>query len=103
MIFQHDITAASKILGSNIRKRRLDLGMSPLDLGRKVNETLQQITRYEEGNFIALAKLENIIQALELPIPKKIIRRISTLRKLELELGVEQEELADIYNEIFYH
>ncbi len=75
--------------------------MTPLQLGKKVNETLQQITKYEEGNFIALAKLEDLCQALEVPIPKKYIRRISFLRKLEMELEQEQEGLIEIYDKIF--
>lgn len=101
MIYQTTITPASKLLGSRIKALRLHLGMTPLDLGRKVNQPLQQIVKFEEGHFIALAMLEELGLALGAPIAKKIIRRISFLRKLELELGEEQSDLAEIYGELF--
>lgn len=91
---------AERMLGKKIERLRLVKQMSRMQLGRKINETEQQIAKYETGEFVPLTVLEAIASALGEPIQKKYIRRISFLRKLEIETQVEQEELAGLYSEI---
>jgi transcriptional regulator with XRE-family HTH domain len=91
---------AERILGKKIERLRLMKQVSRMQLGRKINETEQQIAKYESGEFIPLTVLEAIAEALGEPIQKKYIRRISFLRKLEIETQIEQEELSDLYQEI---
>ncbi len=86
-------------LGKNLARLRQSQDITRLQLGRMVNKKEQEIEKYEKGEFVPLPVLEDIAKALGEPIPKKIIRRISFLRKLEMETGIEQEELADLYNE----
>ena len=71
-----------------------------MDLGKKINKTKQQIEKYEKGDFVPLPIIEKIAVALDAPIKKKIIRKISNLRKIEIETQQTQEELIDWYNEI---
>lgn len=91
---------AELTLGKRIEQLRLAKGMSRLQVGRKVNELEQQIAKFEAGAFIPLSTLEAIASALGEPIPKRLIRRISFLRKLEIETQIEQGELVGLYEEI---
>jgi len=91
---------AEILLGKKIEKMRLRRGMSPLQLGREINQKEQQIKKYENGEFVPLPVLEEIASVLDVPIQKKLIRRISFLRKLEMETKIEQEDLVDLYNEV---
>ena len=74
-----------------------------MQLGRKINQTEQQIVKYESGSvLVPLPIVEKIANALDEPITKKIIRKISTLRKLEVEKKTEMaDELIDLYNQAF--
>lgn len=103
MAIKSNVKKSNKILGENIERLRLIQNMSTMQLGRKVNKNQQQIMRYERGcEFVSLPVLENIASALGEPIAKKIIRKISVLRKLEAERKTEMEdELIDLYNEAF--
>jgi transcriptional regulator with XRE-family HTH domain len=88
-------------LGKNIERLRLIKNMSPMQLGRKINQTKQQILRYECGTtLVRLSMLESIACALDEPIPKKIIRKMSIVRKLEVENDTEMaDELIALYNQ----
>lgn len=93
--------AAEIVLGKAIERTRLMQQMSQLALGRKTNQKQQQIAKYEAGEFVPLPVLEAIGEALSCPIPKRVIRRISFLRKLEIETEIEQEELIPLYETLF--
>lgn len=89
-------------LGQKIKRLRVILQMSQMQLGRKVNDSCQQIDRYETGALIPLAKLEDLAEALGTRIPKKIIRRISIERKLQTETEKDRnEELVELYEQAF--
>lgn len=89
-------------LGQLLQAARKAQGLTPKQLGHAVNVTLQQITRYEEGAFIPLPLIENLTGALGQRAPKKLIRRISFLRKLEAEKKQDHaQELCDLYDEVF--
>jgi transcriptional regulator with XRE-family HTH domain len=89
-------------LGQRIKAFRVRLDMSQMQLGRKVNDLNQQIDRYECGAFIPLAKIEELAEALGTRVQKKIIRRISTERKLQAEDGIDRSDsLIPLYSEAF--
>lgn len=93
---------AEALLGRCIEQARTVRGLSRRDLGKRINETEQQIAKYENGGFVPLPIIEAIGDALDAPVQKKLIRRISFLRKLEKEADREQqEELSALYREIF--
>ena len=98
---QQDYSNAAKILGMKIEAYRKAKGLTPYALGRAINVKEQQIIKYEKGALVPLRTLEKIADALHEGAQKKIIRRISFLRKLEDETGEEQPELKDWYSEIF--
>jgi transcriptional regulator with XRE-family HTH domain len=55
-----------KIVGENIQKRRVALGMTQQDLADEINVTYQQIHKYETGkNRIACSRLYMIAMALK--------------------------------------
>lgn len=89
-------------LGKKIEKLRLSKNVTRKQLGHKINETERQIMKFETGEMLPIPILENIAKVLGEEIPKRIIRRISLLRKVEMETKVEQLELIDLYNEAFH-
>lgn len=93
--------AAELVLGQRIEDARKAVGLTRREMGRKIRETEQQIAKYESGGFVPLPKIEAIGEVVGDPVQKRIIRRISNLRKLEIEKGIEQHELSDIYAELF--
>jgi len=95
------ITRSNIMLGDKIERLRVRKKMSRMQLGRKINQNEQQIVKYESGfSLIPLAILERIACALDDPIAKKIIRKISAFRKLEIKNKTEMtEELIDLYNQ----
>lgn len=92
---------AELLLGKNIERLRLSKKISRMQIGKKINATEQQVAKYESGEFVPLTVLEAIAEILDMPIQKRVIRRISFLRKLEKETKIEQEELLELYNAIF--
>ena len=93
--------SAEIILGKELEKLRVAKGLTRMQLGRKIKVTDQQVARYEAGDFVPMSVLESIAEALGEPIQKRIIRRISILRKIEMEMQEEPEELAALYQEMF--
>lgn len=89
------------ILGKNIERLRISKDLSRKDLSGTLKLTLQQIQKYECGrDLVPLPMLEKIAIALGEPIVKKIIRRISVVRKLEVERNTQMvDELIDLYNQ----
>ncbi|MCJ8322384.1 MAG: hypothetical protein HRU29_10815 [Rhizobiales bacterium] len=96
--FEHEI-----VLGKNIWRWRDHLKLGPRDIGKKLKMTEKQYLQLERGAFVPLPKLEIIGKVLGQPVQKRDIRRISFLRKLEKETGIEQVDLIGIYNEILPH
>ncbi|MCD6034287.1 MAG: family transcriptional regulator protein [Rickettsiales bacterium] len=90
---------ADIVLGQRIRELRMDLNLSQIALGRKINVMAQQIDKYEKGAFVPITVLEELAEALGIEIPKKIIRKIVFARKLVFETGGKGEDLPDLYRE----
>lgn len=101
MAIKRDIRKSNIILGKNIERVRIVKNMTQKQLGRKINQVEQQIAKYENGiDLIALPMLEKIASALDEPIAKKIIRKICFTRKLEVEKKIDlTDELIDLYNQ----
>ena len=92
--------SAAQLLGQRIAACRLAQNMTRLQLGKVVNQTQRQIEKYEHGALVPLAMLEKIAVALDEPIPKRLIRQISTARKQEFNSGDESTTLAPLYEQI---
>ena len=94
-------TVAEEVLGRELARLRRIKGVNARDLAKKIRETEQQIKRYEAGTFVPLPVLEALTDAMGEPIQKRDIRRISNLRKLEMEGHDVMDELCDLYREVF--
>lgn len=94
-------SVAQVLLGQKIEMYRKREGLTKLQLGKIINETEQQIGRFESGAFVPIATLEKIGKALNNRIEKRIIRRISYYRTEELESKVDQPDLLDLYEDAF--
>lgn len=94
-------TPSSVTLGENLERLRLQRDMTRLQLGKKVNAKEQQIAKFEQGEFIPLPMLEKIGLALDDQIPKKVIRKISSLREKAKMEGEESEELQRLCAKVF--
>jgi transcriptional regulator with XRE-family HTH domain len=62
-------TKTDKRVGSNIRARRLEMGISQEQLGKEIGVTFQQIQKYEIGtNRIGSGRLFQIAEFLKAPL-----------------------------------
>jgi transcriptional regulator with XRE-family HTH domain len=102
MSIKRNIKKSNIFLGKNIEQLRFTENISYTQLGQKINKTKQQIIKYERGeDLVPLPVLEDIATELGQPIAKKIIRRISAVRKLEIENDIEMaDELIALYSQI---
>lgn len=90
------------VLGQKFARLRKQINMTQVQLGGKINETWQQVDKFEKGAFISAPMIERIAESMGLRIPKRTIRRIVNARKLEIEEEIPQEqELIELYNEAF--
>lgn len=95
------IFEAEQVLSAHICTIRQELQLSRRELAQLMGEKEQAITKYETGGFVPLPSIEALGEAFGRPVEKKIIRRISFLRKLEKEKGEEQRELISLYQSLF--
>jgi transcriptional regulator with XRE-family HTH domain len=59
-----------KHVGSQVRMRRMILGMSQSKLGDALGLTFQQVQKYEKGaNRIGASRLQHISHILQVPVP----------------------------------
>lgn len=98
---QRKIFEAERILGEHIFEIRQQCQLSRRELALRIGEKEQAITKYEGGGFVPLPSIEALGEAFNKPVEKKTIRRISFLRKLEKEKGIEQLELIPLYQSLF--
>jgi transcriptional regulator with XRE-family HTH domain len=95
-------TKAEILLGKEIEKLRRKKDLTRMQLGKIINQKEQQVAKYEAGAaLVPMSMLELIADSLDAPIQKRVIRRISLLRKIEIDTEVEQEELVEIYSTLF--
>ena len=58
--------AVDRIVGRNIRLRRLAKGISQTELGEKIGVTFQQVQKYEKGvNRVSSGRLSSIAKTLD--------------------------------------
>jgi transcriptional regulator with XRE-family HTH domain len=58
--------AVDRIVGRNVRLRRLAKGISQTELGEKIGVTFQQVQKYEKGvNRVSSGRLSSIAKVLE--------------------------------------
>ena len=96
------IRESSALLGQNIQRMRIAKDMSRKEIAKIIKKSEQQIAKYESGEFVPLPVMEDLAKAMGEQIPKKIIRRISFIRKSETEFETQmEEELSELYNEAF--
>jgi len=61
--------ALDRYVGTRMRVRRLEIGMSQEKLGEALGITFQQVQKYEKGtNRVSISRLHQIAQALETPL-----------------------------------
>lgn len=98
---KNNLRKSNIILGKNIERLRIIKNITSMELGRQINQTKQQVVKYERGEvLVPLPILERIGATFEESVPKKIIRKICFTRKLEFEKKIElTEELIDLYNQ----
>lgn len=89
------------ILGKNIENMRLAKNMTRKQLGKAINQLEQKVKSYERGGFVPLPVIEDIGDAFNERVPKKIIRKISIFRKNEIAHNTVHDELCDLYDEAF--
>jgi transcriptional regulator with XRE-family HTH domain len=62
-------TKTDKLIGQNIRDKRLSKGISQTELGAPLGVTFQQIQKYENGtNRVGSGRLYQIAEILEVPV-----------------------------------
>ncbi|MDP2804366.1 MAG: helix-turn-helix transcriptional regulator [Gallionellaceae bacterium] len=62
-------TALGILLGSNVAKRRKELGLTQAEFAQKIGADIVTISRFETGSSLpSLLRLEAIAQALGLPL-----------------------------------
>jgi transcriptional regulator with XRE-family HTH domain len=63
------VTAVDRAVGRQLSKRRRMLGMSQLELSRRLGITHRQVQKYEEGvNRISVSRLVQIAEVLDAPV-----------------------------------
>jgi transcriptional regulator with XRE-family HTH domain len=63
------VTAVDRAIGRQLSKRRRMLGMSQLELSRRLGITHRQVQKYEEGiNRISVSRLVEIAAVLDAPV-----------------------------------
>jgi transcriptional regulator with XRE-family HTH domain len=71
-------TAVDAYIGARMRDRRLALGLSQSDLGRKLGVSFQQVQKYEIGlNRVSAARLFEICEALDLSLASMFERKLN--------------------------
>ena len=96
-----EASKAQFLLGKKIESYRKYQGLGRAQLGKIVNETEQQIGRFEAGSFVPIATLDRIAKALDNRIEKRTLRRIQKYRDIELHEKADQPELLGFYEEAF--
>ncbi len=101
MKYKHPAPSPSSIwLGKRIERIRTFKNIPIKQVSKLLKETEQQIIKMERGAFISLPKLQLMAELFDMPIQKRIIRKISALRKLEQENKTSyDDELQALYEE----
>lgn len=66
---KHGPTQTDVLVGSRVRVRRLELGLSQTALANELGVTFQQVQKYEKGmNRVGASRLQAIANFLEVPV-----------------------------------
>lgn len=64
-----EIQLTDKVVSNNIKKRRMELGLTQHDLAEVIGVSTQQVQKYEKGiNRISSGKLNNLAAFLKVPV-----------------------------------
>src|SRR5688500_9267841 len=62
-------TSTDEYVGVAMRSRRMELGLSQIDLAKAIGVTFQQVQKYEKGtNRVGAGRLSKIANALQVPV-----------------------------------
>jgi transcriptional regulator with XRE-family HTH domain len=93
-----------KSVGETIKKYRLNVNMSQMELAEKIGISYQQLQKYEKGiNNISINRLKQISEVLKIPIssllevqePEKVAEETS-----KYGLSKEEKTLLDCFRKI---
>jgi transcriptional regulator with XRE-family HTH domain len=93
-----------KSVGETIKRYRLNVNMSQMELAEKLGISYQQLQKYEKGiNNISISRLKQISEALKIPIssllevqePEKVAEETS-----KYGLSKEEKTLLDYFRRI---
>ena len=101
---QNEPHAADQLVGSRIRIRRKELGLSQDELARRVGVTFQQIQKYERAaNRVSASKLFEVARALKVP-PSYFFEELGALEAQPTASGIladpEFNELAQTLSKL---
>ena len=61
--------AIDRLVGGQLRKRRIELGLTQLSVAEAIGVTFQQIQKYERGsNRVVASRLYDLANTLEVPL-----------------------------------
>jgi transcriptional regulator with XRE-family HTH domain len=68
------VPAVERKIGSNIRARRTEIGMSQTELADALGVTFQSVQKYEKGQSrVACSRLLQIAETLKTPVSKLFV------------------------------
>lgn len=90
------------LMGQKLVEARKKLEMQPRDFAKKINVTLQQLQKYEDGtDMFPLSVLERLEKKCGIYLPRRTYRKISKLRSQDKEHGETPEELFEVIENIW--
>ncbi|EFE54101.1 DNA-binding helix-turn-helix protein [Providencia rettgeri DSM 1131] len=85
----------SHVVGGYLRRRRLDKGLTGRDVGRLLNISQQQVSRYERGsNRMTLDFLMTYLDTLGLRYEDFMVYFLYELRRGDIEADIASVELT---------
>ena len=109
---QRSVTSADREIGTRLRMRRVDIGLSQDDLGKKLGLSFQQIQKYEKGlNRVSGNRLRQLCEILEID-PNYLLGwqgkamkldELQTLDSLTYKTAALINSLPDVLREPFIH
>lgn len=83
--------AIDRLVGGQLRKRRLELGLSQLRVAEAIGVTFQQIQKYERGsNRVVASRLYDLANALKVPLEYFFAEA-----QPDISTGDEADDVAD--------
>jgi transcriptional regulator with XRE-family HTH domain len=97
MAIHKHATRSDRYLGKRLGELRRSQELTPLQLGKSIRLTYQQIEKYEGGALVPIDVLQILAERLGVPIQKNLIRKIMKHRRQGGELV--QDAMIELYTE----